>query len=152
MGFSGILSSLLGSFIFADFCFSGVNPIYAFISLTSFVLLIFIITYSKHLLLCLTVLIICVFFFYQSLRTFSRKVKKRFIRKTKSKILSNFALFIVFSESFILLFLFALLLFPKEIIWKGSYINFFLHYAGILVGMFSGFLLLRAKGVDTLRK
>lgn len=138
-GFSGIVSSLIGTLIFAYVLFLRetlkVKSLYAYLSSIYSVALLFILIYFTFTIVMMAimsfVIIHFVWYTYKTIKSIDQKAKMKLIEKSKKPILVN----LLPLNLYLLIFLFSLGLFPIQFVQGNTAINFLIHYEGFLIGI-----------------
>lgn len=145
LGFSGIVSSFCGMLIYTYIFLLHeklkINTTYAYISSLTLTPLLFGLTYFNFsintLVIMFSLLAVFLFFSYKTVKSVNKKYEADLIKICKKPKLVNSSVFILY----LLIFLFSLALFPRNFIYGNVAINFFVHYAGFIIGIAVSFVI-----------
>lgn len=138
-GFSGIASAFLGTLIFASILLLQrlfkLKPLYAYLSSTTLITLIFAITYFTFIENTATVLLLIstcfILFTYKTIKSIDPEAKKELIEKMRKPMVVKILPFLLYIQ----IFTFSIGLFPSQFIQGSKAINFLIHYLGFMLGI-----------------
>lgn len=147
-GFSGIVSSLFGTFIYVYVILLHervkIKTHFAYISSIFFVLLLFILFYFKSSLYTVMILILVAIVFgwsaYKTVKSINKKAKTDLIKKAKRPKYAKIFLYISVFVLYLFIFVSAWHLFPIKFVIDNITINFFIHYVGFILGLSTSFV------------
>jgi len=136
-GFSGVVAAFAGMLTYAIIIFLHekfkVNVIYAYISSMLAVGLFFDLIYIgfQNILTTVVLLAVNLFLGYKVIKSVDQKSKLELIRKSKFPAIVKFSPYMLY----LVIFLFSVSLFPTDIVYQNTIVNFFVHYAGFVIGI-----------------